>query len=224
MTASSSGSMRTLLCYGDSNTHGTLPMNELGESLRLDASERWPGVVRSAIGTDWTVLEEGLPGRTTVHDGPIEGAYKNGAVGLDIVLHTHKPIDVLIIMLGTNDLKQRFSKPASDIALSIKKLIEIVRGSLTGRDGGSPSILIVAPPPITESGVLATMFGGGTEKSPGLAGVYQTVANQLGCAFLNAGDHVTASPVDGVHFDAPEHGRLGTAIAAKANEMTSSWS
>ena len=217
MTASSEPT-RTLLCYGDSNTHGTLPLNALGESNRLGPSERWPGVVRAALGADWTVIEEGLPGRTTVNDDPIEGAYKNGALGLEIVLHTHKPVDVLIIMLGTNDLKQRFSKPASDIALSIKKLIEMARGSSAGRDGGDPSILIVAPPPITESGVLATMFGSGAEKSHGLAEGYRAVAGQLGCAFLNGGDYVTSSLIDGVHFDAPEHARLGAAIAAKVME------
>lgn len=221
MTASAEP-VQTLLCYGDSNTHGTLPLKELGESSRLAASERWPGVVRAALGTGWTVIEEGLPGRTTVHDDPIEGACKNGAIGLDIALHTHKPIDVLIIMLGTNDLKQRFSKPASDIALSIKKLIEMARGGPTGRIGDCPTILVVAPPPITESGVLATMFGGGAEKSLGLAEGYRVVAGQLGCACLNAGEHVTSSHIDGVHYDAPEHVRLGAAIAAKVTEIANS--
>ena len=209
----------TVLCFGDSNTHGTLPLKELGQSDRLGAEDRWPGVVRATLGMDWTIIEEGLPGRTTVNDDPIEGAYKNGAIGLEIALHTHKPVDLLIIMLGTNDLKQRFSKPASDIALSVKKLIEIAHGNPAGPAGTQPSILIVCPPPILEAGVLETMFGGGAEKSRQLAEGYQAIARKFDCGFLDAGAYVTSSAVDGVHYDADQHARLGTAIAAKIREM-----
>jgi lysophospholipase L1-like esterase len=211
---------RTLVCFGDSNTHGTLPLTDLGQSDRLCADQRWPGIVRAQLGDDWSVIEEGLPGRTTLHDDPIEGAYKNGALGLEIVLHSHKPNDLLIIMLGTNDLKQRFSKPASDIVISVKKLIELAQGSGSGPQGSKPSILLVCPPRILEAGVLATMFGGGAEKSHDLADGYASVARQMGCAFLDAGEHIASSPIDGVHFGADEHARLGAAIAAKIRDVT----
>jgi len=97
--------MPIILCFGDSNTHGSIPMRDRDDSRRFGPDERWPGVLRNELGAGWTVIEEGLPGRTTLHDDPIEGVYKNGLWYLRACLESHRPIDLMTLMLGTNDLK-----------------------------------------------------------------------------------------------------------------------
>ena len=124
---------RTVLCFGDSNTHGTPPVPNLGASGRYDRSARWPTLMAGHLGADWHVIEEGHPGRTTVHDDPIEGAHRNGLTVLPSLLESHKPLDVVILMLGTNDLKGRFSVNATDIALSLERLIGVIRAFATRR-------------------------------------------------------------------------------------------
>ena len=106
---------RVLVCFGDSNTHGSPPSTGEAEP-RYGPDVRWPGVLAGALGPGWRVHEEGLPGRTTVHPDPVEGGHLSGLAALPMVLGTHSPIDVLVIMLGTNDLKARFAVGPADIA------------------------------------------------------------------------------------------------------------
>ena len=121
--------MATIVCYGDSNTWGAIPMPSRAELDRFAPADRWPGVLRDKLGAGHTVIEEGLNGRTTVHDDPVDGIHKNGIRFLPVVLETHAPIDLVIIKLGTNDLKQRFSVPAYDIADGAGVLADLVRAS-----------------------------------------------------------------------------------------------
>src|SRR5260221_11679343 len=110
--------MRSILCYGDSNTWGAATVAR--PDNRYAPNERWPGVLRTALGADWLVIEEGLGGRTTVSDDPVEwNPDKNGARLLPVCLHTHKPLDVVAIMLGTNDLKDRFHKSPWEVAQGV---------------------------------------------------------------------------------------------------------
>ena len=95
--------MKTILCYGDSNTHGAMPMAAAGDVRRFGREDRWPGILLRELGPDWTVIEEGLPGRTTVHSDPIEGAHKNGLAYLPVSLESHAPIDLVVLMIGTNN-------------------------------------------------------------------------------------------------------------------------
>ena len=111
--------MKTVLLYGDSNTYGTAPMGALGDARRFGADIRWAGHVARALAGRAEVIAEGHPGRTTVHDDPIEGAHRNGLSVLPAILESHAPLDVVAIMLGTNDLKARFSVTAADVALSV---------------------------------------------------------------------------------------------------------
>ena len=98
---------RTIMCFGDSNTYGAIPTLARVGRHRFAPDRRWPGIMRRQLGTGWEVLEEGHPGRTTVHDDPIEGIHKNGLKALPVCLETHMPLDLVILMLGTNDLKQQ---------------------------------------------------------------------------------------------------------------------
>lgn len=205
---------RTLLCYGDSNTHGTMPMATLDDMGRFGPDLRWPGIMARELGDGWSVIEEGHPGRTTVHDDPVEGPHRNGLTILPAILESHRPIDAVLVMLGTNDLKPRFSVNAGDIALSLGKLAEVIRASTSGPAGGAPAILLVAPPPVVETGCLAEIFEGGAAKSRLLAARIGDVARRLGLPFEDAGRLIAVSPLDGVHYDAETHGVLGRAMAA----------
>ena len=209
---------RTVLCYGDSNTHGTAPMATLLDRRRLARAERWPGVLAAALGPGWQVIEEGLPGRTTVHSDPVEGEWKNGLAVLPAILDSHRPIDLVVLMLGTNDLKPRFQVPPVQIAVSIERLVRLIATSDCGPGDRPPRLLLIAPAPVTESGSLAEVFGGGPARAD-LAGPYAEIAARHGAAFLDAGRVWSVSPVDGVHFDAGEHAKLGRAVAEAIGRM-----
>jgi lysophospholipase L1-like esterase len=210
--------MRTILCYGDSNTYGTAPMQHLEDDRRFGHGERWVSVMRETLGADWWVVEEGLPGRTTVLDDPIEGIHKNGLTYLTPCLESHRPVDLVTIALGTNDLKARFGMPPGDIAAGAGILVETVAKALAA-SGQRAKVLLIAPPPILEVGCLADMFAGGAAKSQSFAGHYKATASRLGAGFLDAGSVIGSSKVDGIHFDLEEHQKLGQAVAAAVRNL-----
>jgi lysophospholipase L1-like esterase len=200
--------VKTVLCYGDSNTWGYDPRTQ----GRYPRDVRWPGVLRRELGEGYLVIEEGLNGRTTVWDDPIEG-YKNGMSYLIPCLETHKPIDLVAIMLGTNDLKMRFSVPAFDIANGAGVLVDVVQKSAAGPGGGPPQVLLLAPPAVARLTDFAEMFEGAEPKSARFADHYRRVAEERGCAFLDTADVVVSSDLDGIHLEESEHGKLGRAVA-----------
>ncbi|RKY01575.1 MAG: hydrolase [Spirochaetes bacterium] len=200
--------MREILCYGDSNTWGWDPEKK----ARYPREIRWTGVLQSELGEDYHVIEEGQNGRTTVWDDPIEG-YKNGLEYLYPCLETHKPLDLVIIMLGTNDLKYRFSVSSYDIAKGMGRLIDVVQKSDTGKNNKSPELLVIAPPPLGKLTEFAEMFQFGTEKSKTLAIHYSNICKEKGCHFLDAGTVIKSSDIDGIHLEAEEHKKLGRAVA-----------
>lgn len=205
---------KVILCYGDSNTWGSIPVSE----ERYAPHVRWTGVLAGQLGPGYQVIEEGLGGRTTLWDDPIEG-YKNGREYLIPCLNTHKPLDLVVLMLGTNDLKLRFSVSAYDIAASIAVLVEIIQKSAAGVGGRPPQVLLIAPPPLGKLTEYNEMFDGGLVKSRKLGAYYQQVAEQYQCAFLDAGLVIVSSDLDGVHFEADQHSRLGKAVAGKVKEI-----
>src|SRR5690349_8049950 len=196
--------MKTIVCFGDSNTWGAGPANP----ARFDRDTRWPGVLRNALGADYHIVEEGLNGRTTVWDDPIEG-YKNGKTYLIPCLETNRPFDLITIMLGTNDLKKRFSLSAFDIANGAAVLVNEVMRSNVGRDGRPPQVLLIAPAPVVTLTDYAEMFEGAEAKSRKFSEHYARVAREQGCAFLDAGSVIVSSELDGIHFEAGEHRKLG---------------
>jgi len=203
--------MNTVLCYGDSNTYGRDPVTK----KRLERDARWPGILQEILGNEYYVIEEGLNGRTTVWDDPIRPGYlkRNGALYLLPCLESHCPVDLLIIMLGTNDLKAMFSVTAYDIAESMGRLIEIALGSKCGVDDNPPKMVVMSPPPLGKLSEYAETFTGGVEKSKKLAPYYQKVAQKYGCLFFDAGSVIQSSKLDGLHFDREDHKKLGKAVA-----------
>jgi lysophospholipase L1-like esterase len=206
--------MPCVLLYGDSNTFGTPPMAALGEETRFDPATRWPGVLAALLGPGVTVIAEGHPGRTTVHDDPIEGAHRNGLTILPAIVESHRPIDIAVLMLGTNDHKQRFSLTGYDIARGARRLIEVMQAS-----GHVRQILWICPPPPLERGCLAEMFQGAEARGKTVAGHMRAMAAECGVELLDGGQIVAVDPLDGVHLNAAAHAILGQAIAEKLRVM-----
>jgi lysophospholipase L1-like esterase len=174
---------------------------------------RWTGVVQRELGDGFRVIEEGLNGRTTTVDDPIY-PFRNGRDYLPPCLESHAPFDLVTIMLGTNDLKQRFNRSASDIAESVGILADMAKKSGFGPGGGAPAVLLIAPPAVTRLTEIAEMFAGAEEKSRRLARYYELRAQRYGVHFFDAGSVATCSDLDGIHFEASEHAKLGLALAA----------
>lgn len=201
------------MVFGDSNTHGTRALARLDDLDRFDAATRWPGVMAAALGTGWQIIEEGQPGRTTTHDDPVSGAHKNGLTVLPALLESHRPLDAVIVMLGTNDLKARFALMPFDIAESAARLLRTVAHSTAGPAGAAPKRLLIAPVPILEAGLLAETFTGGAAKAQRLALHFETAAEACGAGFLDAASCGGVDPLDGVHLPPATHAALGAAAA-----------
>ena len=203
--------MTVVVAFGDSNTWGYEP----GAAGRFAPDTRWTGVMQLELGPAWRVIEEGLNGRTTVFDDPIEPD-RRGSDYLPPCLRSHAPLDLLIVALGCNDLKQRFSASAGDIANGAERLIQMARAEPVGPRGAPPAVILVAPPPLGRLCAFAEMFAGGVEKSKLLAARYRDVAERNGVGFVDAGEFVVCSDRDGIHFEADQHAILGRALAAAA--------
>lgn len=206
--------MRRVLLYGDSNTFGIGPIPQLGADVVHATGQRWGDVLADALGADWQVIVEGLPGRTTVHDDPIEGAYRNGLTVLPAILHSHRPIELLVICLGANDQKQRFGLLAQDVALGVARLVrEAVASGLVGK------VLVVAPPPLKERGDFADMFRGAEDRGADFAGHMARFAAEEGAAFFDAGTVISVDETDGIHWAAESHRVLGLALVDVVKEL-----
>ena len=208
--------MPVILCYGDSNTWGFDPAS----GARFSRELRWPGVLGRLV-PECEVVEEGLPGRTTILDDPFEEG-RNGLAYLVPCLASHTPVDLVVLMLGTNDVKTIFPLDAAGIAAGADRLVSVLRRSQSGPGGGSPQVLLVAPPPVTDPRPLQQIWGfsaGSVARSRELAGFYRAAAESQRCAFLDAGTAAAVSPVDGVHLDERGHLALGTAVAERVRAL-----
>lgn len=201
--------MPTILCFGDSNTWGLNPAS----GLRYDREVRWPGVMRKQLGLGYEVIEEGLQGRTTVFNDPLED-YKSGKAYLMPCLQSHAPLDLVIFLLGTNDVQSRYNVSALEISLGMGVLVEMVLDSTTGPGGGAPEVLLLAPPPLGEiPEPWAESFIGAREKSRRLAEQYRRVADEYAINLYDTAEVVTPAEGDGVHWEVTAHEALGKALA-----------
>jgi lysophospholipase L1-like esterase len=203
--------MKTVLCFGDSLTWGS----NADTGSRHALEDRWPEVLRRGLGAGVEVISNGLRGRTTAYDEHLADCDRNGARILPTVLYTHAPIDLVIIMLGSNDLKPHIAGTALAAMQGIRRCVEIVRINAM-RDGSSepPDVLIVAPPPLCETAdpEYSAMFAGGIEQGKMLASFYADLADEQGCDFFDAGTVARTTPVDGVHLDAENTRAIGRAL------------
>ena len=214
--------MRAVLCFGDSNTWGFVPASiNAPFPSRHPLDVRWTGVMARELGAEYRVIEEGQNGRTTVHEDPFNIARK-GLDYLPACLESHKPIDIVVMMLGSNDLKTVFNVPVAEVATGAGVLARLILANPCGPRNRPPKLLLVCPPPVGDMSHLpdlqAKIFDG-PARSRELPRHYEALAATLGCAYLNSQEIVTPSPADGIHIDAPDPQQLGLAIAAKVRAM-----
>ena len=201
-----------ILCFGDSLTWGDDP-GCVGHRL----PHRWPLSLQAALGPGYTVIEEGQCGRNIATDDPAEGE-KNGMKYILPCLESHSPLDLVIIMLGTNDLKRKFGYSMQDIAWEMERFLQKV---LCHRQYSSPSqygVLLMSPPPLN-GGLLTSWLGDvfeyevGLKKSTALKKWYRELAERYEIGFLDAGEYCKTSKLDGVHLDDANQQKLGEAVA-----------
>ena len=200
--------MAVIVAFGDSNTWGYDPAT----GVRFPPQTRWPGVMARVLGTEHRVIEEGLSGRTTVFVDPIEPD-RRGADYLPPCLRSHAPLDLLIVALGCNDMKARFHVSAAEIALGVERLVIMAQAEGVGPGGAPPRVLLVAPPPIAKLTGFADIFRDAGPKSREIAGRYAEVAQRRGVGFVDAGQFIRCSDLDGIHYEADQHAVLGQAMA-----------
>lgn len=211
--------MLTYLAFGDSNTHGSLVRAVDDPYGRYPVGVRWPTVAYAALPEGWTLIEAGLPGRTTRFDDPILGAHMNGWLGFKIELLTHAPVDLITIMLGTNDVKARLGATPEAIAGGIMGLLDILREPDVIERHGQPQVLVIAPPPVDVQDSRAPEWLGSRVKSLALAPLYAERAAAYGAEFLDAAAHVEVAPVEGIHLTPEAHQVLGRIVGAKLRAM-----
>ncbi|MBL0373902.1 SGNH/GDSL hydrolase family protein [Rhizobium sp. KVB221] len=202
--------MKTVLCYGDSLTWGV----DAERECRHAYEDRWTSVLQKGLGHGVRVIPEGLNGRTTVYSDYTADCDRNGARILPTLLHSHAPLDLVIILLGTNDLKPVYANNAVIVGHGIQRLVELIRHHAWPVETDGPEILIVSPPPLceTDHALLGPMFAGRIEESHMLASVYRDLADELECAFFDAGSVARTTPVDGVHMDAENTRAIGKGL------------
>jgi lysophospholipase L1-like esterase len=210
--------MKDILCYGDSNTWGA---EAADDSQRFPWPVRWPGVLQRELGDGCHVVEDGLGGRTTVYDDPLK-PFHSGKEFLAPALEAHAPLDLVVLMLATNDISYAHLT-AADAADGAGELAHLIQRCELGPGGAAPGVLLVCPPPVGPfrnnwrpelwEGV------GADEKSRALPREFARVASALGVPWLDAGAVISTSPLDGWHLEASQHELLGVAVAARVREL-----
>lgn len=208
---------KRIVCFGDSNTWGFCGKT----NSRYDDDVRWTTRLSALLGDGYTVIDNGINGRTTVFDDPLNEGL-SGLAALPYVLKAHCPIDLFVVMLGTNDCKQRFSATPKNITDGLIRLVKKAKSLEVWR--GTPAVLIVAPViledkiytiPVSRDG----MGAGSAEKSAELPPLMKQAAELLGCEFLDSNDFARAGESDYVHFDAESHASFAEALAKKIKEI-----
>ena len=202
-----------IVCFGDSNTHGYCadPSDCADGGARFNEDERWTCLLQRKLGEEYLVLEEGLGGRTTVFVDPLHESMDAVSVAFPVLM-SHEPVNLLIIMLGTNDTKERFGANAPAIAVGMERLLLKCR-SVDCWGGKAPNILVVCPPPLGAGFHDEVMGAGCVEKSVALPKYLEPVALRNGAAYLNAAD-CEFNPVDFTHLTKKGHSQLAEKLAA----------
>jgi lysophospholipase L1-like esterase len=188
-------------------------------AAKAEANGLVPGMPGST-GCSYWVVEEGLNGRTTCKEDPIEGD-RNGLRQFLPILRSHRPMDLIIIMLGTNDLKHRFNPSPYEVSHGAQLVAEAALASGCGPDDGQPKVLLVCPVPVSRADAFAQILASDApEISRKLAPFYKTCADECGAAFFDSGTVISAcSPVDGLHWEAEDHRRFAKAMAEQVRKL-----
>ncbi|MDC1063564.1 GDSL-type esterase/lipase family protein [Flavobacteriales bacterium] len=213
--------MINILCFGDSNTWGYDPANQ----TRFLKSIRWTGVLQNLLGDNFNIIEEGLNGRTTnvnereEHSLGYYRAFRSSMDLVSVLIETNSPIDLVVIMLGTNDLKNNFNQSVNDISYNMRLVCETI---INNDYFNSKSIILVSPTHINESSSsLLNSFIGTAEKSKSLAKPYKKIADDLDLFFVDASKSVKTNQIDGLHWDSMQHSDFANSICLKIKSIYS---
>lgn len=209
--------MKTILAYGDSLTYGADP----GGGPRHAYEDRWPTALEKGLGGNARVIAEGLGGRTTAFDDFSAVADRNGVRILPTLLDSHKPLDLVIIMLGTNDLKVYLNGTAFGAAMGMKRLVQIIRQHPYDAGQPVPQVIMVAPPLTVETdhADLHPMFAPRADEAKLFDFYYARVAQELGAGYFNAATVAKADRRDGVHLDAANTRAIGDGLVPLVTQM-----
>lgn len=203
--------MKHMLCFGDSNTWGHNPEAEKESELRYNQNQRWTGKLAQTLQKKWTVIEEGLCGRSTVFEDPLFPIC-SGARALPVCLRSHQPLDLIIFMLGTNDSRTIFHANVKEIGRGMEHLIKIAQSLESYDIKRIPEILLIAPPHLSDNLKHTSFYGIYDEKSAeklqALGEVYKELARQYNCMYLDAGEYVKELGSDGIHLSEAGHEKL----------------
>lgn len=213
--------MKTILAYGDSLTFGANPVKG---GPRHAYEDRWPTALEAALGGKARVIAEGLGGRTTAHDDWFANADRNGARILPTLLESHSPLDLIVIMLGTNDIKPFHGRTAGEAARGMGRLVQVVRGHYGGRREAEPAIILMSPPALILSAEHPDMmahFGPheAIATSVDFAREYRKVADEQGVHFFDAGSVAKTDLRDGVHLDEANTRAIGAGLAPLVRQV-----
>lgn len=206
-----------IVCFGDSNTHGYCadPADTVTGGNRFDETERWTCLLQNALGEEYLVLEEGLSGRTTVFPDALHESM-DGLGAIYSTLMSHEPVDLLVIMLGTNDTKERLGVNAACIAIGMERLVRKAQSVMCWANG-KPNVLLVCPPHILpemyENSCGVPMGQGCIKKSQELAHYMKETAQLVGAHFLDAQEFAEFNRVDGMHLTARGHRQMAQKLA-----------
>lgn len=208
--------MKRVLCYGDSNTWGHHPMTD-GTVTRYADEVRWTGILQDKLAGKVKIIEEGLCGRTIMYDDPI-APDRNGRKFLNCCLSSQQPLDLVILMLGTNDIRHIFTPSVKEIAMGMQTLVKMSQNPEIFGQANIPQVLVIAPAPIRDEIAASDFYGMYDEesvaKSKKLADEYQKILKGMpGVHFLNAGDIAEVSVRDCIHLTTAGHHALGIAVA-----------
>jgi lysophospholipase L1-like esterase len=212
--------IKKILCYGDSNTFGFRPDN----SGRYNRFTRWTGILQNKLGTGYSIIEDGSCGRTTVHDD-LTRPYKNGKEFLLPSIKFHKPIDLILLMLGTNDLKTVYHPSADKVGSGIEVLLDIIEKNPASNNGSIPGILLISPIHLKDEvwkEELDLAFDAESVKiSKQLEDTYRKIAAKHKCHFFSASSVSEASSLDAEHLDDAGHLQLANALYPKVISILS---
>jgi lysophospholipase L1-like esterase len=202
-------SAKTIVCYGDSNTWGRVP-----KAGRYPRSLRWTGALQNLLGDGYEVVSEGVGGRTFVVPD-LENPWRTGITHLKSILRNNIPIDLMIIMLGTNDIKTRFNLEAEDIAQHLQQTIDLIRTE------DVKHILIVCPADIVtpDTGIPDPRFIGSSDKIKKMSSLFNEIAKKNGCGFVDAGKYIAPSTIDGLHYGPDAHAKLAEILKVEVMKI-----
>ncbi len=208
--------MKNILCFGDSNTWGYTPLS----GARYSINERWPRVLQANLGDKYHIIEEGLCGRT-IASHMQDRSHRSGQELLPALLESHRPLDLVIVMLGTNDLQRCFNLSVEEIASNIKSFCLMIKNNeYISQNKPKTKILLISPAHLADLSIEDQLhFQGGQLKSKQLARHYSQVATDLHIEFLDAHSVVQTTNIDGIHWTKEQHNNFGEILSTNINKI-----